>query len=1268
LVIDCQRERAGFSAQLAVVYSVMRMVDERSDQAVKLCTQFVSSARESAFERPLADDLMFVASPGGHTAFRLLRRLGLLRSEFAIAGSTSVVSLTATCREFVSADTFANADARMRNLLSSPATFGTRAARGIAAFQRARRMDDELRRHVPVMAAYVMTEGAAELPRNGHEWLRYFEAQGAAEALETFATAFVNTPHAAALTQKLIASVVHSRPVLLLRGFQSATASPVHSAYADNLRQARKIPPFGDAQQFPPVTDFVQWMVHRNARHVTSLDSVVSGALPANAGTVDDLARLFGQQSLAPTYPYSLTFRVPFAAGDSVVQIFRVPQSTALSFDTVPIDLGTLLMACRQLQSDTATNAASARIRDRSATLLDTTTTATDPYSIDVTVQSTSFVTVNTIMSQSTAFRPPGANAVRSSTDPLTSTDVAQLVEDTREGKLEGIADASSPDDVYEITWNAERIVQASLVGIGAHPSFDPEGVFDVEIPVGWVLSRREWQMREVDADSLKQEISRHRDARRGVAEGFFDALWSAVVEIRTDTNIGGTGASPSADGTSATPPTAPSAAPAAAPAEPPATEAAAAPVSAPVPQQVDAELTDRVDSRPPRSKSSTRFPDGRTLSQLFESPPGELVDEFVQYATIPDAFVRPEAGDYYTANVPVVRALIQSAFDDAVLALQQYVQKSERLADKQRSNAQNFNSWVDRAIGDTGQLNQLELRRVTAAVALAQTILLQSTGPASPRLRLVETLDSDASRLRIRQNVKSVTTQVLSRIESACAACEKSAVKWLSLGELARILASDDDSTPSSADGSASVPPVPPPGSSALTTTPVNPPVSGAPTPPPLPPLGSVSGSSSRLTRFANWIRTASTVYFFSGEGSAATATASIGRLIMNNSIPSRALVSTGDNANLSAQLASGWLSILAGTYTVATVVAWCLASTMYRVNAGRLRLTDATAASLEGDGELDADAVAQLQAAGADLVDSGTLAAMERSVAAFDNVAVDDFSVFERCNDYEDRPLFKELCYLLGTLGFTDPDPKNGLLTFSVPADASDAGRLRIDRTALKPLLEQYGVDDVGLALNTLFGLRLSVSWTLDGERFVVRELESYAERRAYKKSRDFLALENLKISLATGVVITVVFAFLAYLLFGAPLSDGLPEDAVGDLTVAYAGPVGPNGPWSTTLQGFGDAPDPSTRPDLSVRLAATVETLWVRATGATDPVIPRLRYVFTGYVDLPPEEDRPVDGSASLPEPVGSDVVYGGSVPQSLAHGMFDLIERAFWDSWG
>jgi hypothetical protein len=1000
---------------------------------------------------------------------------------------------------------------------------------------------------------------------------------------------------------------------------------------------------------------------------------------------------------------------VPFGAGDNRVQTLRFPAPTMLKMETVPVHVAALRYVLprpnNQVQQRQQLRYS---IVDRSPVLRDNGVGAGDPLGVHVS-------------------RPVADNAVQASVvlslvfsrneDTLDPSDVV-VPEDDPDGFLRtliGLATgqpsrvATSLATASELLWNAERIVQATLALVGVANTPVVDAVF-LERPSGWQLARSERDRRFREFRRIERVLADLQTNRWGRVNVLWNDMWSSVVRVREGTNVPverevGPGffdlvAAGAIDPTtgasraellgleqrlSAVTLTTGADADDTGGGEPPQEEEDDEQGSLP------ADLLARIYTRP----RDAILPDASVVDQTrvreaFDTPAAELKDLIVARFL---EHVRPfesvtdnaESGVYATATAAAyygggdgsrARLELERAFDDAYdRTIAPWKQEFGDTQAELRREEQVLNAWIDSAIATADRARLDSTHRLTSALILAEAMLLQTLGAGvAPVLRMSSQEEDPTSTERLRR-------VLVRRLESGCAGCDKRGIKWLTLGELARILVrlqgdedggdGDDDGGDDDGgdDGGGDGDGGDGDGGNDDQNRYV---VANVPT-------SYLVASGADLRQFASnlfgqvtrpvegWRQSRLPVF---GLDRLAVA------LRTSTSMPVHVFPFTEMDADrvqvanvVLEEFQSGQLAMVRPTIpVVASSLQSQLSAPWPAARDARFRVVDALH-SLIGFfyfRSLQANTAPRLAEAAASLVEDGTMQDIAENAAS----ALSEVDVIDRCSAFDGQPLKKLLCEILHGLGYTKRDSDGGIAVFALD-DGLEELSFRV--SDIDAALEYTGDDlnAVGLALDSLFALPRTNEWRIDEPTDVfTRRLPSLEEREGFRAARTTLTRATVQTTLITGISALTVFALFCYVYFGTPLAFGMAGRDAADLFETP--PTGPE-PLPTELAEL--------RPTNAERIAVMANTLWVRFAGGggetggeldTDAFLPRLRFLFTGLTEMRGDRQRlttlplsevetaPLNEEQAGPSLQNSRVVVTGvpSMGQWVADGIVDV----------
>jgi len=1284
LVVQAQLDRSLMPAEIAVMESVAGIVDARSNAVVSLFDAFVfrtNNSKQPDFRMPTTNDLTFVAMPGGRELFGLLRRLGLLRRRPSsiFDTDTGAVPLSLACREFVSVESFERSEIHIARSLHFPVVFSILARIAIEAFKRVTRARLEVKMHVPVMASFVMSETSIELVRDGGAWSRRVEAVAAIESVVAFASGFLDDDQRRArVVGRVGLEIVATRPVLLfhpeLYRQQPRAVSPDVVAAIRNARRVDS-PPSGN---YSTLKDTVSVLRTRNARHSTSaVEGFLLASAPAQVPTrrrttnaaIDHVVDQFQRQvNVASPFTTTATTRllVPFGAGDNTLRPLRFPVPTAMLFDTVPIHIATLQYIINQtpLFSTSTSGVLIVTIFDRSPTLKETGNGAGDPYGVHLNSSSDesslTSLKVSVVLSVTSPFFGVDDHPTAFLPDLIDLNNADDLLNRLIRELGDGQVRNSSKVRYSEIVWNAERIVQGALAALGEVESndggVDAPLIVAVERPVGWVASSAECETRKREIRDAEDAINSHTTQRLDIVGALFDSLWNTVIVMRRgessliprNTNQGIleqiSDAFDADFGASA----------AHAPDLFAGHEAVPTGVG-PSPPDDDGLTVDdmaRIENRPSNAHFDVNSTEENlTVDQFFESVESFvqlrdiLVTRFLAFVASNDVFASEEAFDFYNSDASAVaKNELEKAFDNSYTDLvATWKEQATKLAETVSEREASLQKWVQNVCMRSATANDAFVFRFHVSVLLAQSILLQTLGKgASPQLRLVEPGSApyadDACARQRRPDSTVLRNKLTHRTSLACVSCTRQGVKWLSLGELVRILElsadammdtkaetcdgdDDVDGDDNDDEGGPAVYPVVPRGLSDG--------------------VGIFTSSSLSLAKSPSGWATLTTPVI--GIERMTTALV-VARPVLVPFAPGDVLRQVIGQVILDAYKMKSFaiLRSFAEPFPISMLRPWAPARM-----GQQFLVRDAFQAVLAAEyvnlmSTTAAGVLQWLARAFASVRRDGTVLAIQQSALVGGDDDVD--AIVNRCSLFGEGTLKAELCVLLRRLGFVEQNPDGDLITFRPTND--DSRELRFQSTDFASILESHAMLDVQEAIDSLFGLvdgyGGGAQWIVDeGAGEFSRPLPSPDDIVNMRAARRVAATMITRISLTTGIRATLVFAFLIPSVYGLAIiltMDGRDVAETGESLLAMAG---------------------GSRGEVVTESAARVFTqLFTRFSPfeVEDQVLfeDRIRFVLTGLVSAvggnQPREFGPGVGGG------------GGSEPPII-----DLVSNTTWSEW-
>ena len=1313
IVIDAQLDRYALPREKAIMHSVSSLVKTRVELVLSLFDAFVERSNDSKqphFRLPSTHDPCFLR-PGGVDCYKLLHRLGLLRALLGTYGltlaapcgdlrnadpvGTDAVPLSLACRELVSRETFVASDPTMSELLLFPRALSVHARNGIEAFKLIARSSDALQRHMPVMASFVTSETLH--PWNADDAGIGIRLQDALAAIEVTSLFSRGAGMQEIVVVDLATVVVQSRPsLLLLPTPKRLTESVLEHSQANRMEQevrnARRGSPYGRRLYSDPLSTF-NALRQRCLTFCTTIGRVVELLDAADAST---------------TRLGDVDILLPFGSGDGQIQTLRFPAPTILKMDTVPIEIDALL---HRFPSTTKPKCVGIVV-DRSTAMRDTRNIAGNPLCVQLRNGNSdvgTFQTASVVLSQAYLIEqtPTPSGPIPQETNQLLAFVLSNV------GSAEPLRTAS------ELIWNSERIMQACLVLLGSLRPSDASVEICVQKPVGWVIGIAERNRRIADARRIERQLQIHKNRKLTRAAEVWDALWQAVVNMRRGVgvpppppsitipgtgrdvpvdelgaidleNLGKfgkralgnstpisrqrvvfTGADVDGDGVPLV-------------VQEGNDEEEGEEEGEEEEQALSIESRIKVESRPEQSQFLPGEPVDLLFSDVAEDVTrtrNELVERFME-------FVRPfnaveEGGDdatFETARYAkyfggddgkgaVARETLERAFDSvhtgSIVAWKQRLKELEyQLATKQAQ----FVTWVDNAIRLTEYNNLKATSRFMASVRLAQAMLLQTLGKqVAPRLVWVSN-DNQAQSTHDKR-MSTLVNRVIRRGCEACLRAEGESLKWLTLGELARILvqidvnaqdADDGDDDDSDRDGDDEDDNDGKQGDQIPAAS------SGHP-------LAFVSalGAPLRVTRkvMRAWIRGRSAVDAASKRPRYAPLPDTTDLQLPNRGLVDLARAITesppilsfhiGENELRDARIAQVMVAAFNRGEPPFEYAAWkeqtVARSDVFSVNAPldlqlqrpwspaligqNFRTADALRCLIT-DGYLsvvgqEPDAIVQIRAAASDAVVDGTIPALQAVADALGDEAQDATAVIDRCSTFDDRPLLKALCaYLRET--FSEYDPDGGIVAFRIDEDVVSATfvmedllkRIQDENVTLEAADDdpEGRAQELGKALDTLFALPKTDSWTLqDGGRVLSRRLPSFAVRSNYRKMKTFIVLLTARTALITRLAPVIVFAFVVLMYFGVPLTASLPRPTLFNSTESV---LTSNTDWKSPRFEEGVS-EPgavaAVTPTAVERVAVLMNTIWVHMAGPStsasptddDRFLQRFRFILTQSV---------------------------------------------------
>ena len=687
-----------------------------------------------------------------------------------------------------------------------------------------------------------------------------------------------------------------------------------------------------------------------------------------------------------------------------------------------------------------------------------------------------------------------------------------------------------------------------------------------------------------------------------------------------------------------------------------------------------------RVELRP----IASQFSPGESVESLFSDVPkdvartkGDLVERFMDFVR-PFRDVRGEGDNAvfettryaeYFGGVDregaVARQTLERAFDAVYnRSIVAWKQRFQELKDRSRNEQEQLAAWVDDAIRRMEYTNLHATARFIASVRLAQAMLLQTLGPkVAPRLSWASNDITEQS-----TNDGRMSELVDRVIRNGCKACRKAdgaPLEWLTLGELARILVQinpnaqgdgDDDDDDDDDDEEAGER------------------VDAAPASAPEYPLAvfRVLGAPVRATRrvLSAWIRNRSAVDAASDRPRYAPLPGTTDLQLPNRGLgdlaraiensPPMLTFPISENEVRDARLARDMIAAfhrgelpfeydawndqtveMSDVFSINTPLDLQLQRPWAPASVGQnFRTADAvrcllTHGYIELIGE-NAGALSQLRSAASDAVIDGTIPALQAAANVLGDEARDAAVVIDRCSTFDDRPLLKALCtYLRET--FSEYEPDGGMVAFRIDEDSVSSvtfvmkdilQRIRNENVTLEAVEDdtEGRVQEIGSALDTLFALPKTHRWTLQNDgRDLSRQLPSFEVRSNYRKMKTFLVVLTARTALITRLAPVIVFAFVALMYFGVPLTASLPRPTLFNSTESV---LTSNTDWNPPRFEEGEsAPNAVTplTPTAVERVAVIMNTIWVHMAGYSasespvddDRFLQRFRFILTESV---------------------------------------------------
>lgn len=1265
LVVDAQLDRSSMTAANAVMTSAVSIIDVRAEEVLSLASLFVDRTNDSKqppFRSPHDDDLIFFAFPGGVDLFRFLSRLHLVRQRRALASGTTPTPLALACREFVSADTLRRIDATaIGELLRFPLSLSQHARAGLEALKRVRASKDALRLALPTMPAFVMSEALTK-----PLLVRQSEALAAIEAVVSFVQGS-NQGNRYEIVRDLTLAIVQARAALMLPSGLQLSADSVALDAAAGARRSRNIDvvPLGT---YSSVADVKKALQERLRVHMTE----------------------FPEDLLQPL-PFELTLLVPFAAGDNKLRTLRFPQPTMLQFDTTPVHTNALKYVLDNMDPFALLADSSSlkqrdligRVVDRSPVLKDQNVSATNPLAVNVSKDKVSTrPTIASVVMSQLFFEVPTTSLPTAAR--WSSTDPSVLLNAVLSSPGES---ARALDVASEVAWNAERIVQATLALLAVEKT-SPMPTVLVEQPVGWVLALDERRRRLELSSTAEDDVRLHAQFGRMRVEDLYNSLWREVVLMRTGDGVPEPAAQavdPVADAGDGQPAGGDGAAQG--------TDALVANLSA---LQIDGALSTGAgagDGQPNTAPSLGRranierkpaaLADDIVSDQLVRSVfdafqnqdvrvrrelQDRLINQFLGYlsparvasdngdAVDGGGFADNAAAQYFSPASGAeasqrAQERLQTAFQAAADYIDVWIERDRELRAIQADEIEALNRWTGETIQKSRETNDAASWRFCIAVLIAQALLVQTLGgEAAPLLQARPARKSGPADLRLPPNLPDVALALRELVTNSIVQCEKDSIRWLTIGELTRILVQfaytpstnavgeddDDDFTLDFGDdeeeeGSggddtgveddfdldewrivhADSP------ETTLRTVEFQYPVLRSLT----------SNRPLQVIEPEQLVEQRRFPIVLAPSAAAKEPAAGLGALVaFQSSVGARApLLALGFRqsdvlaARAGAFLKTAWSR---GTIRAARAfepglsfidrlgLPWVQASMGETV-----RVADVLSALLVSDyAESARNRRARLQIpfVASRMIADGSFSAIQSAV--LEAQAGNEEEIVQRCNAFDDQPVLKAVCSKLRLMGYEEQDPQ-ALVPRLSPTQAEEAsGELEFD---LQDFADIEATEaELLREIDTMFSLTDGVWEVRDGRRRA-RVLPALDDRDAVAQARGFLSLSTARTALLTGIAVFTILSLFLFLFNGTPAETTMAaEDALGEV-------------------GNSTAELAEVQRTITERVAILTNTIWVRLTGSqpeseVDPeaFLARFRFVVTSIVSGGKEERPQLD----------------------------------------